>query len=50
VIYFYPQEETEVHVHLPLQGTFTATYPEISEHNTRDIIAQPDGILVNKAD
>lgn len=50
IIYLYPEIETQVKVHLPLQGYFTATYPQISEQNTREVIAQPDGTLTNTTD
>lgn len=50
VIYLYPETETQVKVYLPLQGYFTATYPQISEQNTREVIAQPDGTLTNTTD
>ena len=50
VIYLYPEEEMDVKVHLPLKGQFLVTYPQISEDNTWEVIAQPDGTLKNKAD
>ena len=50
VIYFYPEQEIDVKVYLPLKGEFIVTYPEISEQDTWEIVAQPDGTLINKAD
>ena len=50
VIYLYPTQPTEINVHLAYKGNFTVTYPEISNQNDRNVLAQPDGILTNKAD
>ena len=50
VIYLYPEQETDIKVYLPLKGEFIVTYPQISEQDTWEIIAQPDGTLINKAD
>lgn len=43
VIYFYPQETTEVDIKLTLDGEFIATYPKYNDG--WKIIAEPDGTL-----
>ena len=49
VIYLYPEKETDVHVELELtEAELSTTYP--SYNNGWDVIAYPDGKLVNKAD
>ncbi len=48
VIYLYPEAKTEVRVTLDYDGKLTATYPEYKEG--WDVVAYPDGKLVNKAD
>lgn len=48
VIYLYPEKETEVNVKVKLNGTFTCTYPEYN--GGWNVIAEPDGTLINKAD
>ncbi|AHB41084.1 hypothetical protein P148_SR1C00001G0277 [candidate division SR1 bacterium RAAC1_SR1_1] len=50
VIYLYPTKPTAVSVKINLKGIFSTTYPEIGENNTRNVIANPDGELINKAD
>jgi hypothetical protein len=50
VIYLYPLQEMEVHVHLDYQGELIVTYPEISDQNDWMVIAQPDGTLIDQAD
>lgn len=45
VIYLYPEEETEVTVHLDYQGTLTCTYPALPEEGTWTVTAAPDGTL-----
>ena len=45
VIYLYPEEETEVTVHLDYQGTLTCTYPALSKEGTWTVTAAPDGTL-----
>ena len=49
VIYLYPEEETSVSVYLDFQGSFTYTYP-YTEDGHWDVVAKPDGTLINKAD
>lgn len=49
VIYLYPEEETEVHVELELtESELATTYPKYN--NGWDVVAYPDGTLLNKAD
>lgn len=48
VIYLYPEEETEVSVSLELDGALTCTYPAYK--NGWEVIARPDGTLINKDD
>ena len=43
VIYFYPQETTEVDIKLTLDGEFIATYPKYNDG--WKIVAEPDGTL-----
>lgn len=45
VIYLYPEEETMVSVELDYGGTLTSTYP--SYENGWNVIAQPDGTLID---
>lgn len=49
VIYLYPEDETEVSVDLDFQGDFTYTYP-YTEDGSWDVVAKPDGTIINKAD
>ena len=49
VIYLYPEEETEVTVHLDYQGTLTCTYPALPEEGTWTVTAAPDGTLTDSA-
>lgn len=48
VIYLYPVEEQEVTVKLDYKGDLTVTYPEYKDG--WNIIASPDGTLINKED
>lgn len=48
VIYLYPTMEQEVSVQLGFEGKFTFTYPDYN--NGWNVIAKPDGTLVNKSD
>jgi len=48
VIYLYPEVTSEVSVSLDFEGDLTCTYPEYNKG--WDVIAQPDGTLINKAD
>ncbi len=49
VIYLYPEEETDVHVELELtESELSTTYPKYD--NGWDVVASPDGSLLNKAD
>ena len=49
VIYLYPEKETDVHIELELtEAELSTTYPKYS--NGWDVIASPDGSLLNKAD
>ena len=49
VIYLYPKEETDVHVELELtESELSTTYPKYN--NGWDVVAYPDGRLLNKAD
>lgn len=43
VLYLYPEEETQVHVALTLEGQFTCTYPAYD--NGWTVTAAPDGTL-----
>ena len=47
VIYFYPEEETEVSVKVNIDGKLTCTYPEHGEDGWQDFTAKPDGTLVS---
>ena len=47
VIYLYPEAEEEVHVELQYNGTLTVTYP--SYNDKWDVLAYPDGKLINLA-
>lgn len=46
VIYLYPEEETEVTVHLTLDGRLTCTYPAYNDGWT--VTAMPDGTLIDE--
>jgi len=48
VVYLYPTEVTDVKVKVNYAGAFTVTYPEYK--NEWDVIAYPDGKLINKSD
>ena len=48
VIYLYPEEETKINVVLNYNGKLICTYPE--SDGTWDIIANPDGTLINLED
>ena len=49
VIYLYPENETDVHVEVELtEADLATTYPKYN--NGWDVVAKPDGSLVNKAD
>ena len=49
VIYLYPEQETDVHVELELtESELNTTYPKYNDG--WDVVAYPDGTLVNKAD
>ncbi len=49
VIYLYPEQETDVHVELDLtESELSTTYPKYN--NGWDVVASPDGSLLNKAD
>lgn len=49
VIYLYPEQETDVHVELELtEADLSTTYPKYN--NGWDVVAYPDGTLLNKAD
>ncbi len=49
VIYLYPEEKTDVHVELELsESELSTTYPRYN--NGWDVVAYPDGKLLNKAD
>ena len=49
VIYLYPEEETEVRIELELtESELSTTYPRYN--NGWDVVASPDGSLLNKAD
>lgn len=50
IIYFYPEEDTEVNVHLDLKWEFSTTYPQIDNNNNRSIKAKPDWTIINKSD
>ncbi len=49
VIYLYPEKEQRVQVRVALKGTMTVSEPP---HGTKgwDVIARPDGYVVNRAD
>ncbi|WP_019227997.1 hypothetical protein [Sedimentibacter sp. B4] len=48
VIYLYPEKETEVSINIELDGALTCTYP--TYENGWEVIARPDGTLINKDD
>lgn len=48
VIYLYPKSIQDTSIRLSYKGTLTSTYPEYA--NSWNIIAYPDGQLINKAD
>ena len=49
VIYLYPEQDTDVHVELELtEAELSTTYPRYN--NGWDVVASPDGSLLNKAD
>lgn len=48
VIYLYPEKQEEVSVKLDYNGDLTCTYPEYD--NGWNVIANPDGTLINKSD
>ena len=49
VIYLYPESEADVHVELELtEAELSTTYPKYN--NGWDVVAYPDGTLLNKAD
>ena len=49
VIYLYPEKETDVHVEVELtEAELYTTYPKYN--NGWDVVAKPDGSLLNKAD
>jgi surface protein len=49
VIYLYPENEIDVHVEVELtEADLSTTYPKYN--NGWDVVAKPDGSLVNKAD
>ena len=49
VIYLYPEKETDVHVEVELtEAELYTTYPKYN--NGWDVVAKPDGSLVNKVD
>jgi len=50
VIYLYPTETKNIKVRLDFNGRLISTYPSISNQNSWDVIANPDGKLINKAD
>lgn len=49
VIYLYPEKETSVSVDLDFHGSLTYTYPYTKDGHW-DVVAKPDGTLINKAD
>ena len=51
VIYLYPEQEQEIKVQLDYQGELIADYPVYDEKlKGREVIASPEGTLINKAD
>lgn len=48
VIYLYPEKETKINVTLNYKGKLTCTYPE--SNGTWDVVAHPDGTLINLQD
>lgn len=49
VIYLYPEQETDVHIDLELtESEFYTSYPKYD--NGWDVVAYPDGKILNKAD
>ena len=49
VIYLYPEQETDVHAEIKLtESTLSTTYPKYNDG--WDVVAYPDGTLLNKAD
>ena len=49
VLYLYPKEKTCVKVKL-MNNNFLCTYPEYNEETGWNVIAQPDGTLINEDD
>ena len=45
VIYLYPEEETDIHVRLTLDGDLTVSYPAYPDDGW-NITATPDGLVV----
>jgi hypothetical protein len=51
VIYLYPEHEQEVAVQLDFDGDLVTTYPKYDEAiKGWDVIAHPDGTMINRAD
>lgn len=51
VIYLYPEQTQTVNVQLDYQGELIADYPAYDqEMKGREVIASPEGTLINKAD
>lgn len=51
MIYLYPEKPQEIKVQLDYQGELIADYPAYNEQlKGREVIASPEGTLINKAD
>lgn len=46
IIYFYPEEPTEISVEATLNGKFTCTYPDYGTDGWQNFTAYPDGRLI----
>ncbi|MDD5639952.1 MAG: hypothetical protein PHR47_04135 [Candidatus Pacebacteria bacterium] len=50
VIYLYPENTIEANVKISFDGKFTETIPEYNKSNGWNVIASPNGKLINKED
>lgn len=50
VIYLYPEKISEVNLKISVKGNIIAEYPTLSKENSWNVIAYPDGHLVNQSD
>jgi len=50
IIYLYPEKKTEVNVKVSFDGEFTEVIPKYNKNKGWDVIAYPNGKLINKED